>query len=132
MQIRAAIGVIGLAATLAACSKGPSNPAADRASLIAERVAFRDRTASFANDKFTCPAKAVSDQTVETSLLLWVNERSDLTTRDDLKAASDDFVNAFVSCGTTEAQVINELSESDDTMMKGLVMAVLQQGRGLD
>lgn len=131
MKKAAAIAAIGAVTMTAACSQVPADPAADRAALIAERVAFRDRTASFDIAKFDCPAQNVSDQTVETSLLLWVNDRSDMTTQDDLKAASDDFVDSFVACGASEAQVANELKQSDDAMMQGLVMAVLQRGRGL-
>lgn len=120
------------ALAIAGCSAQPAaDPAADRAALIQERQAFRDRTASFNIPKFDCPAKAVSDQTVETMMLLWVNERTDLVTRDQMQAASNDFVDAFVSCGASESQIANELSRSDDTMMQGLVMAVLKEGRGL-
>lgn len=116
---------------VAACSAPSSGPATDRAALIAERVAFKDRTASFDIAKFECPAKTVTDQTVETMMLMWVNNRSDLVDRDQMRAASDDFVTAFVNCGASETQVANELTQSDDTMMQGLVMAILQEGRGL-
>lgn len=64
-------------------------------------------------------------------MLMWVNNRSDLVDRDQMRAASDDFVTAFVNCGASETQVANELTQSDDTMMQGLVMAILQEGRGL-
>lgn len=131
MNTLAMIHTLGLMAIVAGCSEVQADPAVDRSTLIAERVAFRDRTASFNIDKFDCPAKTVSDRTVETSLLLWVNDRSDMATQDDLKAASDDFVAAFVACGASEAQIASELRQSDDAMMQGLVMAVLQQGRGL-
>ncbi|MEN5364705.1 hypothetical protein [Brevundimonas intermedia] len=116
---------------VAACSAPSSAPATDRAALIAERVAFKDRTASFDIAKFECPAKTVTDRTVETMVLMWVNNRSDLVDRDQMRAASDDFVTAFVNCGASETQVANELAQSDDTMMQGLVMAILQEGRGL-
>lgn len=131
MKIVAAATLVSSLMLIAGCEKVSAGGATDRSALIAERVAFKNRTASFDIEKFECPARTVSDQTVETSLLLWVNDRADLTTQDDLKAASDDFVNAFVSCGASEAQITNELSRSDDIMMKGLVMAVLKQGRGL-
>ena len=54
-----------------------------------------------------------------------------MTTQDELKVASDDFVDAFVACGASEAQIASELGQSDDAMMQSLVMAVLQKGRGL-
>ncbi|MNR96412.1 hypothetical protein D3C72_275670 [compost metagenome] len=124
--------VIAAALLVAACSSQPvADPAVERVALIQARQAFKDRTSNFDIAKFDCPAKAVSDQTIETMLLLWVNERTDLVTQDQMQAASNDFVDAFVSCGAAESQVAMELSRSDDTMMQGLVMAALKEGRGL-
>lgn len=131
MKTAATLIVVGTLVVIAACADVTADSGADRARLIAERVAFKDRTAGFDIEKFDCPARTVSDQTVETSLLLWVNERSDMTTQDELKVASDDFVDAFVACGASEAQIASELGQSDDAMMQSSVMAVLQKGRGL-
>ena len=127
------IALIALAAlTIVGCSPAPEpDPAAERADLIAQRVAFKDRTASFDIPKFDCPAERASDRLVEVSLLLWVNERPDLVSRDELQNISDQFVDVFVDCGASESQVANELAKSDDAMMQGFVMAVLQKGRGL-
>lgn len=125
------LAILGILA-LAACSAPPPvDPAAERAELIAERVAFKERTAAFDIDKFDCPAKTVSDDTAEKMLLLWVNDRPDLVDRGTLETVSNDFVAAFVACGASEPQVANELHQSDDAMLQGLVMAILQQGRGL-
>lgn len=130
MKKIALAGVATLALT--ACSPPPPpDPAAERADLIAERVAFKNRTTEFDIDKFDCPAERASDRVVEVSLLLWVNNRSDLVSRDELQGISDQFVDVFVECGATETQVANELRTSDDAMMQGFVMAVLQKGRGL-
>lgn len=119
---------------LAACSAEPAgttDSGSERAALIAQRQEFANRTSEFNIAKFDCPAERASDQLVETSLLLWVNERPDLVERSELENISNQFVDVFVQCGASESQVANELATSDDTMMQGFVMAVLKKGRGL-
>ncbi|WP_298697392.1 hypothetical protein [uncultured Brevundimonas sp.] len=116
---------------VAGCSVPPAVD--ERPALIAQRVAKLEQAkASGLNiAKFDCPARTVSDRTAETMLLMWVNERTDLVDRSNLRTASDDMISAFQTCGANMNQIMNELERSDDLLMFGLSIAILQQGRGL-
>lgn len=109
----------------------PERP--DRSVLIAERVAMLDRANAngFNIPKLKCPARTVSAFTAETMLLMWVNDRSDLVQRANLRLASDDMITAFQTCGASMDQLVNEMQQSEDTLMQGLAVAILKEGRGL-
>ena len=110
----------------------PQRP--DRSVLIAERVALLDRTEAddFNSPKLNCAARTVSGFTAETMLLMWVNNRSDLVQRANLRLASDDVVTAFQTCGVSSDQLVMGMKLTDDALFRALAVAILREGRGLE
>lgn len=128
------LSIIALALAGCGAREPAATEASERAELIVERVALRDRaTASGLHiDKLDCPARNVSDETAEAMLLMWVNNRQDLVDRSRLQTYSDDMISAFEKCGADMGAVLAEMRASDDTLMRGLTVAILQSGRGLN
>lgn len=130
------VWIAGLAVLVAACSSEPTGSTAtdERPALIAQRQAMLDKASAtgFDIEKLKCPARTVSDETVETTLLLFVNERPDLVDQSRLRASSDDAITAFETCGANMDQIVNEMQRSDEALFQGLSVAMLQAGRGLE
>lgn len=126
-------GVYWLGNPDSTASTSTSAAVSERPALIAQRVEMLDRANASGFDiaKFDCPARTVSDVTAETMLLMWVNERTDLVDRSNLETVSNDMMSAFQTCGANMSQITNELQRSEDALMQGLTIAILQQGRGL-
>jgi hypothetical protein len=76
-----------------------------------------------------CAAKQVSDATVQTMFLVALYDRSDLTSKQERGAATEDTVNNLIACGISSEAITNELAASGDVLIKGLALAMLEAGR---
>lgn len=123
------IGFIGLSILLP--GKSASVPSTE--SLQQQRLDFKTRmraTGTLNIPVLNCAAKRVSDRTVETTYLIWINERGDLTTRANRDDAALDSINAIEACGGNLAALAREMkADGENLIHKGLAMAMLEEGR---
>jgi len=131
----AVIGIIGVGIFLLLVLIGTMVPrqTVDRAALLRERAEFKSRadaSGPLGNRLLDCAARQVSARTVETSYLIWINERGDLTTADDRDDAARDTIGALQNCGGSVAMLTREMKADDENLIfKGLAIAMLQANR---
>lgn len=126
-----AVAFIGLAA----CNATPSSEdvTAREADFAAQKASMKakiDASPGPYNATLDCAAKRVSDNTARTQYLLFLYNRPDLTTEAGRTNASHDWIDSIDACGGDMTALANEMGQDDDDLiMKGLVIALIRQGR---
>lgn len=111
--------------------KGTNSPAKPE-HIAQQREEMKQRMAATAFKSppiLECAAQRVGVDTVETTYLVWINKRGDLTTKSQRDSASLDSINSIQACGGDMTALIREMEESGDTVNKGLALAMLQANR---
>ncbi len=77
----------------------------------------------------SCAATRVSEATVQTLYLVWINQRSDLTTADDRDRASEDLNGSIAACGAEQTAVEDDAHRRGIDLGRAAALALLQAGR---
>jgi hypothetical protein len=77
----------------------------------------------------TCPAATVSDATIQTLYVVWLNSRPDLTTVQDRDAAAADLDHAIITCREDPASLEMEAHARGMDLQKSVALAILKAGR---